>query len=64
MPILHLQLLEGRSVEQKTALLEDLTTVVERHLGVDPDRIHVLITEISQGHWARAGVPLKASQSQ
>ena len=64
MPILHLQLMEGRSVEQKTALLADLTSVVERHLGVDPDRIHVLITEISEGHWARAGVPLKSTPSQ
>lgn len=64
MPILHLQLMEGRSVEQKTALLADLTSVVERHLGVDPDRIHVLITEISEGHWAKAGVPLKSTRSQ
>ena len=64
MPILHLQLMEGRSVEQKTALLADLTSVVERHLGVDPDRIHVLITEISEGHWARAGVPLNSTRSQ
>lgn len=58
MPIVHVQLLEGRSVEQKARLMAELTETMERCLGVDPDRVHVQISEFPEGAWARGGVPL------
>jgi 4-oxalocrotonate tautomerase len=58
-PIIHVQLLEGRSPEQKQSLLAELTAVTQRCLGVDADRIQVQISEFAEGTWSRGGIPLR-----
>lgn len=59
MPIIQVQLLEGRSPEEKKALLEELTATLVRCLGVDADRVQVQISEFPEGTWSRGGVPLR-----
>lgn len=58
MPLLQVHLLEGRSPALKADLVRELTEVVQRHLGSDPERIAVLITEYREGNWNVAGEPL------
>jgi 4-oxalocrotonate tautomerase len=58
-PIVHVQLLEGRSSEQKIRLMAELTQTMERCLGVDPDRVQVQVSEFAEGSWSRGGLPLR-----
>lgn len=58
MPMIQVQLLEGRSSAQKQSLLEELTAATVRCLAVDPERVQVQIYEFPEGTWARGGVPL------
>jgi 4-oxalocrotonate tautomerase len=60
-PMIQVQLLEGRSHEQKQSLLEELTAATVRCLAVDADRVQVQISEFPEGAWSRGGVPLRAT---
>jgi len=55
-PIVHVELFEGRSVEQKRELVQGITEVVARTCGVSPDGVHVLIEEKSRENWGRGSV--------
>lgn len=61
MPIIDVSLLEGRTLEQKTALMRELTDVTERVLGVPRESIRVLLREVPPEHWAVGGVAKKIS---
>lgn len=56
MPIVHVELFEGRSVEQKRELVRGITEVVARTCGVSPDGVHVLVNEMSRENWSRGSV--------
>ncbi len=62
MPIVHVQLLEGRSPEQKLRLMAELTETLERCLGVDPERVHVQVSEFAEGTWSRGGTPIRSAK--
>ncbi|MHB8274802.1 MAG: tautomerase family protein [Dermatophilaceae bacterium] len=62
MPIIHVHLLAGRPAEAKVELAKELTSVMQRTLGSDPERVHVLITEYAEGDWSLGGRPLQAGQ--
>jgi len=55
-PIVHVELFEGRSLEQKRELVQGITEVVARTCGVSPDGVHVLIEEKSRDNWGRGSV--------
>ena len=59
MPLIRLEMLEGRPVEKKQQLAEALTRVVIDHLGLKEHQIWVIIDEKSPENWATSGV-LKA----
>lgn len=56
MPIVTIQV-TGRPVtrEQKKALIEDSTRMLDRVLGKEPDKTWVLIEEIPAENWGVAG---------
>ena len=56
MPIVHVELFAGRSLEQKRELVRGITEVVARTCGVAPDGVHVLINEMSRENWGRGSV--------
>jgi 4-oxalocrotonate tautomerase len=56
MPIVHVEMFEGRSVEQKRELVRGITETVARVCGVSADGIHVLINEMSRENWGRGAV--------
>lgn len=51
MPIIRVEMLKGRSVEQKKALVESLTSGFVESCGGNSDNIQVVITEIEAENW-------------
>lgn len=56
MPIVRVEMYEGRSMDQKRELARDLTAVVARVTGNPADAVHVIIEEIKRENWAIGGV--------
>lgn len=57
MPLVRIDLFEGRSEELKEALIKEVSEAVVRALQVSPDSVQVILYEVSRKHWGRAGVP-------
>ncbi|MBS4761903.1 tautomerase family protein [Carnobacteriaceae bacterium zg-ZUI252] len=49
MPFVHLEMLEGRTFEQKKALVEELTAVISKHTGAPTEAIHIILRDIPRG---------------
>lgn len=55
MPIITIEAFEGRTLEQKRALVKDITDAVTRDFNVTPDAVTIIIHELSYEHLAKAG---------
>jgi len=55
MPIIQLNIAEGRTVEQKAAAMAAITDAVVRTLDVRPEQVRILIIEVSPKNFAIAG---------
>lgn len=55
MPFVTVELLEGRTKEQKAALAKAVTVAVQESLGVAPERIYVFLRDLSPDNFAVAG---------
>ena len=56
MPVVTVELWEGRTVEQKRKLVGAITDAMVEHAEANPEALHVIIHEISHENWGRAGV--------
>jgi 4-oxalocrotonate tautomerase len=56
MPVVTVQLWEGRTVEQKRNLVRAITDAMVEHADARPDALHVILQEIPRENWGRAGV--------
>jgi 4-oxalocrotonate tautomerase len=56
MPVVTVEIWEGRTVEQKRALCRAITDAMVEHADAKPDGLHVIIHEVSKENWARGGV--------
>lgn len=56
MPEVIIELAEGRSVDQKRALVKDITEAVVRNCQVSPDAVTVIIHENPRTDKAKGGV--------
>jgi len=56
MPTLRVEMLEGRSPEQKQKLVEALTQAVVDTLGSKPEAVDVLLFDVPRSHWSTGGV--------
>lgn len=57
MPIVNITLIEGRTPEQKLALIKEVTDTVERVLEAPRQSIRVLLHEVPAANWGVGGVP-------
>ncbi|MQR97279.1 4-oxalocrotonate tautomerase [Fictibacillus phosphorivorans] len=57
MPIIHVQLIEGRTDDQLSKLMERLTLAAAESLDVKKEQVRVLIQEIPNKHWGVGGKP-------
>lgn len=56
MPIVTVKLLEGRTDEQKKALVEKVTEAVVETVNAKPEAVTIVIEEMSKNHYATGGV--------
>ena len=56
MPVVTVELWEGRTVEQKRKLVRAITAAMVEHAEANSDALHVIIHEIPRENWSRAGV--------
>ena len=62
MPFVTVKMLEGRSEEQKKALVEKVTAAVSETTGASSEKIVVFIEEMSKGHYAVGGKRLSDTE--
>jgi 4-oxalocrotonate tautomerase len=56
MPTLRVEMIEGRTPEQKTQLVQALTKAVVESLGSKPESVDILIYDIPKQNWATGGL--------
>ncbi|WP_077215108.1 2-hydroxymuconate tautomerase [Bacillus dakarensis] len=61
MPYVTVKMLEGRTDEQKKALVEKVTAAVSETVGAPTANVHVIIEEMKKSHLAVGG-KLKSEQ--
>ncbi|MFQ5658127.1 MAG: 4-oxalocrotonate tautomerase [Candidatus Methylomirabilales bacterium] len=55
MPVVHIHMLEGRSVEQKKQLAEAITAAFVNIANAKPEAVTVVIDDYPRTNWAKAG---------
>jgi 4-oxalocrotonate tautomerase len=58
MPIVTINILEGRTKEQKTNLIKNVSSAVMETLGAPPESVRVIINEMPFDHYGIAGLPV------
>jgi 4-oxalocrotonate tautomerase len=58
MPFVQVTMIEGRSDEQKHALMAKITNAVEEAVGAKRESIRVAIYEVSPDDWSIGGEPI------
>lgn len=56
MPIVTVQMIEGRTDEQKRALVEKVTAAVAETTGATPDKVTIIIEDMPKTNYATGGV--------
>jgi 4-oxalocrotonate tautomerase len=57
MPEVYVHAVEGRTPQQKKALMKDITDAVVKHFGTPAEAVVVTIVESAKINKAKAGVP-------
>ena len=55
MPTYHVEMMEGRTLEQKKKLVAAITRVSVEILGGTPEAVDILITDVKRENWATGG---------
>jgi len=58
MPIVTINILEGRSKDQKTNLIKNVSTAVMETLGAPSESVRVIINEMPVENYGIAGLPV------
>ena len=59
MPLAQIHILEGRTEDQKRALIEKVTQAIVDALGSKPEQIRVVITDVPRTNWGIGGKSAK-----
>ena len=55
MPTYHIEMMEGRTIEQKKKLVLEITRFSVEILGGVPESVDIIITDIKRENWATGG---------
>ena len=55
MPTYHVEMMEGRTIEQKKKLVAEITRVSVDILGGEASSVDIIITDIKRENWATGG---------
>lgn len=56
MPVVTVEMYEGRSDEQKQELVEDITNAMVDNVDASPETLHVIIHDVPKENWGRDGL--------
>lgn len=59
MPFAQIYMLEGRTEEQKRAVIEKVTAALHEAVGAPKETIRVWIQDVPKTNWGIAGVSIK-----
>ncbi|QNP71127.1 4-oxalocrotonate tautomerase family protein [Streptomyces roseirectus] len=60
MPLIHVQQTPGKTAEQKSELVRELTDAYVRATGAKPESVWITVQEIAPDSWSIAGETLAA----
>ena len=55
MPTIHVEMFEGRTLDQRRKLVKEITEGTCRALGCPADAVQIILTDIKKENWAEAG---------
>ena len=55
MPYVHVELFEGRTVEQKAIIAKEITESISKHAGAPTSAIHVIFNDLPAGMLYQGG---------
>ncbi|MFB5193486.1 4-oxalocrotonate tautomerase [Neobacillus sp. KR4-4] len=56
MPIVNIQILEGRPEEKVKELIHNVTETVSTTLGAPKENVRILVSEVPKTHWGIGGI--------
>lgn len=56
MPLVHIELVAGRSQEQLKQLCADVTDAIVKNTGAPAEHVHVILSEMAKDRYAVGGV--------
>jgi 4-oxalocrotonate tautomerase len=56
MPDVHISWLEGRSIEQKRKVVEQITNILAEEAGAKPESTHIIFIDIPHENFASGGM--------
>ncbi|MDB5727009.1 MAG: 4-oxalocrotonate tautomerase [Noviherbaspirillum sp.] len=59
MPIVQIQMLEGRDEEKKRQLIAAVTDAICETLSAAPESVRVVLQEVPKAHWGTGGKTMK-----
>ncbi|MEJ6348488.1 2-hydroxymuconate tautomerase [Holzapfeliella sp. He02] len=61
MPIVHIDLIEGRSPEQIKGMVKDVTEAIAKNTGAPQENVHIVLNEMNKDNYSVGG-KLKSEQ--
>lgn len=55
MPMIRVEMFAGRTVDQKRALVKELTEAFVRAAGGNPQSVQVVLSDVEKSDWAAGG---------
>ncbi|WP_338054507.1 4-oxalocrotonate tautomerase [Thalassobacillus pellis] len=59
LPIINVQMMEGRDPDKIETLMKNLTETVSETLGAPKENVRVLVNEVPKTHWSIGGTSAK-----
>ncbi|RHW49793.1 4-oxalocrotonate tautomerase [Bombilactobacillus bombi] len=56
MPLVHIELIEGRSPEQLKQMVQDVTEAISKNTGAPKEHVHIVLSEMQKNHYAVGGI--------
>ncbi|CAI2666595.1 2-hydroxymuconate tautomerase [Apilactobacillus apinorum] len=55
MPLVHIDLIEGRNEEQLKGLVADVTAAIVKNTGAPAEHVHIVLNEMKKNNYSVAG---------
>ncbi len=55
MPVVHVNLIKGRTKEQKAAMADEISDVIHKHSGAPKEVVIVTFNDVDPDSWAAGG---------